>query len=1167
MQRVFSALLALVVSLAAHAQSISSSVSGIVRDASGAAVPAAQLTLKQVSTSLERKASSDARGRYNLPGLEAGLYDLTVSRDGFDLIRFEKLRINVSEVTAFDIVLKISSVKEVVSVSAEAEVLETQNATLSNLVDGRRVLDLPLNGRNFAQLINLQNGVAIVSSQGLLGGGPDSAGLQGSGMFVNGARGGANNFLFDGGDANDPVVPGGTGAASTSAFTGGAPGINAISVDAIAEFRVITSGASAEFGRSSGATINVITRSGSNDWHGSAFHFLRNRALNARSTIEPRKPPFVQNNFGGSLGGRLRRDRSFFFGNYEGFRQRQSVSNALRTPSANTIAAVRRQNALLGEILGAYFTGPAAPTPGTFTERSVEDILASGVPVVGATTLPRNNGVDQNTFAIKLDHIFSEATRLSGRYQFFDGLGQPGSVSGQGIAGSNVGYDNRSQNIVLNLTQSFGSNLLHEGRLVFQRNSPRTSFEPTSDALLNTGRLRTTGPFAGQPYGTPDTPNGLPSINPGFGISSVGYDTTAPNRRGVNTWQLADTWTRYSGAHTIKAGFEVRRIQENSVFSFRLRPDVLYQSGGANTILQPGAPMDSYDQNVYLNPDNAQRGFRLTEWAAFVQDNWRVHPTLTLDYGLRYEYYGRPSEVNGFLNNAYLSPNGVADENRSLLSMGIAGLRNIRLRTVGPGRPFSFYNADYNNFGPRIGLAWRPSDYPGTVVRASYGVFFDRMFNNVFGNARVSPPYTVPVNISGVPFGAAPAVNAFTTTLPIAPVVIDPNFRNAYTQRFQLGLQKEVGANMRFEIGYVGARAQRIIRTLRPNMGPAFGQDFRPMNAGAPDLPRSNDDFRPIVIGNMSMRDSGGASSYHSAQLSLQRRFSRGFSLQANYTLAQTTDIASGEILNDVVVTTWSNTLPLRTANGLVPTPTLANINQLRRSQNQAEFANTRDAGLWFVDNHLGPNQWRADIGNAAFDIRHVFVTNLSWELPFFAGQPGWKKRLFHGWQLNGVGRWQSGVPFNISSGVDVNGDGNAPDRAALIAGNLDSILEPGGGVNGNRRYLRSSTLISGANTPTRRVFADGTTIGVSPQPELVSSYLKRGALHGPPMRLIDLSLLRRIALRERLSLQLRAEAFNVANITNLGQPINTITSPLFGEIQGVATPPRQLQFGARLEW
>ena len=468
-------------------------------------------------------------------------------------------------------------------------------------------------------------------------------------------------------------------------------------------------------------------------------------------------------------------------------------------------------------------------------------------------------------------------------------------------------------------------------------------------------------------------------------------------------------------------------------------------------------------------------------------------------------------------------------------------MNQLRLFKVGPGTKYGLYNADRNNFAPRVGMAYALGAY---ALRLGYGIFYDRLFNNVFGNARVSPPFTLPVFITGENFGAAPPADPFTTTLGISPVTINPTFRNAYTQRFNATVQRQIGGNTVVEAGYVGARALRLVRTLRLNQGAAFPLAFRPANVDVPERPRTVDDFRPINLANMSTRDSSGASTYHSLQASLLRRFASRYSVQASYTLGSSTDIASGEILTDLVVTSITNTIPLRTSDGLVPVPSLDLIRQLAPS-----ISSVTDAARYHNQRFLGPQQWRAEIGNSAFDVRQTLVANGSVDLPW-------------GVQANAIYRWQSGVPFVISTGLDANGDGNAPDRAAVISGDLASFITPAA-----RQFFAPSVLGRGRNNQLVRTSAHGTVIGVSERPEDVSSYMKRGALHGPSLSLLDLSVQKTLRWTERFRMQLRAECFNLPNKTNYGLPVATLTSPQFGQLTFTSTPPRQIQFGLRLEF
>jgi len=1149
------ALLAAWMAAAAWAQETTGAISGTIRDSSGAVVPNASVTVRNAGTGAARKLTSDAGGSFTATLLPVGTYDVVVEATGFKRSVTSGIALSVNDRLALNVSLEVGQVTETATVTATVTLLETENATLSGLVDSRKVADLPLNGRNFAQLINLEAGVSL-----------NNNGNQGSGQFVNGARGTVNNFLLDGGDLNDPVVPNGSAAGATGAFTGSSPGINAVSVDAVAEFRVITSNASAEFGRSSGAQINVITKSGTNQLHGSLFEFARNRAFDARSFFDTNPsfqrdgkaiaPPFTQNNFGGTAGGPVRKDKTFFFGSYEGFRQRQGVSVTNNIPSPNTIAAVGQQNAALGQIFSAIFQGSfAAPVANDPTPAS---IIAANRPVLTPKSLVRSNSFDQNAYLGKMDHYLSAKARLSGRYTYFHNDAGPGTVSGTGLPATGVGFTNTVHNAMLGESQTFSPTKLNELRVTFQRNGVNNTFDPAPQGVLDAGKLRT-GVYAGQPYGDPFTPNGFPTLDLGFGIPELGYATTAPNIRFSNTYQANDvfTWTR--GRSTLKAGGEIRRIQDNSTFSFLVRPNDQWDSAGANTIFQPGAPVSFFTQNLFLLPATSERGFRMTEWAPFVQDTIRLSSHFVLDLGLRYEYLGRASEVNGFLSNAFLAPGGQPQLGQSLLANGPGGLNQVRLITVGSGRPQGLFQADRNNWAPRIGGAYTLGT---TTLRASWGIFYDRIFDNVLGNARNSPPFVVPVTTGGILFGSSVAPpDVYTTTLPIGPTTVNPNLQFPRTERWNVSLQQQFGRDQVLEVAYIGSTADHLVRTINPNFGGSFPAAYRPSNVDVPTQPAlTNDNFRPPVLANFSTRDASDSSNYNALQVSVRRRFAAGLSFQLTYTYAHAIDGGSGEIITGIPVASVSNQLPVRNANGTIPYPSLAVMNQVRQSQGQAPFTTDADAARYFVQNFAGPGQLGAEWGNADFDLRHAAVINFIYDLPFGKGRPlaagagGVAGVLISGWQTNGILRFQTGQAFSLLAGLDVNGNGTSNDRAALLSGNLNQVLNPGF-ASANRQYLSLN---------------NGAVLGVTPTPQIAGSMLARNDLFGPGVEEVDFSLFKNTVVTawrdHNLNVQFRAEAFNLFNHTNFASPASTtITSPVFGQVQATTIPGRQIQLGLKV--
>lgn len=1138
----------------ACAQETTGTITGTVRDASGAVIPGAGITIHNTLTGAQRHVTSNPEGQYVATALPVGAYEVIAGQQGFKKVTTQGIQLNVDDRLVVNVTLEVGSVTETTTVTANVTVLDTETAATSGLVDSRKVTELPLNGRNWAQLINLQAGVSI-----------NNNGNQGSGQFVNGSRGAYNNFLLDGGDLNDPVVPSGSAAGVTGAFTGSAPGINAVSVDAVEEFRVITAGATAEFGRNSGAQINVVTKSGTNAFHGTLFHFLRNRALDARSFFDLNlafqrdgraiAPPFTQNNFGGTLGGPVKKDRTFFFASYEGFRQRQGVSVVNFIPSPNTIAAIRQQNAALGAIFGAVFTGPFSAAPAN--DLSADEIIRRNSPVVTPKSLVRSNSFDQNAFTVKIDHQIISASRLSGRYTIFNNDAGPGTVSGSGLPATGVGFSNRVHNVVLSETHTLSPASLNEFRATFQRNGVNNSFDPAPQALLDAGKLRT-GAFTGQPYGDPFTPNGLPTLNPGFNLPELGYTVTSPNIRFSNTYQLSDSFSVTRGRTTYKFGGEIRRIQDNSTFSFLVRPNAQWASGGALTIFQPGAPISFLTQNLYLTPATSERGFRVTEWAPFVHTTTRLAGNFTIEAGLRYEYLGRVSEVNGSLSNAFLAPGGKPLLGTSLTANGIAALNQVRFLTIGSGRPQGLFQSDKNNVAPRLGMAWT---HGLATVRASYGIYYDRIFDNVLGNARNSPPFVIVLTTGGIPFGSSVAApDPFTTDLPVGPTTVNPSLVFPRTQRWTFSLQRQLEKNTVLEVAYVGANGANLVRTIQPNFGGGFPAAFRPANVDVPaGIANSVDNFRPRLLATLSTRDSSASSSYHSLQVSLRRRFAHGLAGQFNYTWSHAIDDGSGEIVTGAPLASVTNLLPARNANGTVALPTLANVNQVRAGRGLPPFTAEAEAARYFMQNFVGGPQYGAERGNADFDLRHAAILNFIYELPFGAGHAfgggthGVARWLIGGWQTNGILRFQTGTAFSLIAGVDVNGNGVVNDRASLLSGDLAKLFNPNFGQNGDRRYLINN---------------QGAALGISPTPEIIGSMLARNVLFSPGIINVDFSVFKNSAIpvrREGMNLQFRAEAFNLWNHTNFGGPVTNIASSQFGFVSSTQVAGRQVQLGLKL--
>ena len=421
----------------------------------------------------------------------------------------------------------------------------------------------------------------------------------------------------------------------------------------------------------------------------------------------------------------------------------------------------------------------------------------------------------------------------------------------------------------------------------------------------------------------------------------------------------------------------------------------------------------------------------------------------------------------------------------------------------------------------------------------------------------------VPVTTGGILFGSSVAPpDVYTTTLPIGPTTVNPNLQFPRTERWNVSLQQQIGRDQVLEVAYIGSTADHLVRTINPNFGGSFPAAYRPSNVDVPTQPAlTNDNFRPPVLANFSTRDSSDSSNYNALQVSLRRRFAAGLSFQLTYTYAHAIDGGSGEIITGIPVASVSNQLPVRNANGTIPYPSLAVMNQVRQSQGQAPFTTDADAARYFEQNFAGPGQLGAEWGNADFDLRHAAVINFIYDLPFGKGRPlaagagGVAGVLISGWQTNGILRLQTGQAFSLLAGLDVNGNGTSNDRAALLSGNLNQLMNPGFGTNGSRQYLSLN---------------NGATLGVTPTPQIAGSMLARNDLFGPGVEEVDLSLFKNTVVSawgdHNLNIQFRAEAFNLFNHTNFASPASTtITSPVFGQVQATTIPGRQIQLGLKL--
>jgi hypothetical protein len=1104
-----------------------------------------------------RTAETNSDGLYSFADLAPGKYELTFEKTGFQLAKFEGLELTVGQTLTFDATMQVGSVSSTVEVNASlAPPIELENVQISNLVDSKRITDLPLLTRDPYQLILLSPGV-VQSNSGL------------GGFSANGTNERNNNFLLDGVDNNDTDVP------------GIASGLNALNPDSTQEFRVITNNFAPEYGRNNGAVIEVITKSGTNQLHGAAYEFGRYNALGARDFFNPAtgpsggpQNPYVRNDFGASAGGRIIKDKTFWFANYEGQRYVTTITNQSVVPTAAfktgrfTVTQDANGNPLPNPVQ-VDVSQPNSPDNalGLPLDPNIQKILSlypnPNGPAVndisGVLFFPSSSRQVADDFTIKIDHNLSKKHVLTGRYAF-NRFTDPNPLHSDILPGNLAAISTyqRTQNGVIGLTSTLKDDLVNEFH--FGANRTNLQFNCSGVSTFDSfGNIDSVG--RGPDYGLP----GIAS----FGCQRLG-DSNG-QARFTGTYQTIDHISYSRGRHTFKFGGEFRAVYSNSFDDFGTRQALDFSAfsnfgvaaiatGNAavdtNTAIQNQTLgllgfVDSQSESQFFNFSGVRsaddlRGFRQREWGAFGQDTWRVRSNLTITGGLRWEYYGVPFEVNNNLSNLFTDPSGQAP---------------FTFTQVGPGTGKTLYANDFKNFEPRIGIAWDPFKDGKTSVRAGYGIFDDRVFGNLVGNARGNPPFLQ--NFSASPFAQTTTL-ATPTTVPTSPVVTNidpttftggqifpslfaPNFKTPDSQNWNLGVQRQLSGSMTLEVNYVGVKGTHLFRIIdgnppqpglvsqleafcvpgNPNnvgfavgASPAFGTAAGQCNQSTLtfanlwlgqefgvlpfDAVNNNAFESPFSTPGATLNESIGNSTYHGLQVNIQKRLTHGFQIQGAYTFSH-----SISDVND----------PLSPAAG-----------------NRSFPRNTFDLA--------------AEKGSSDFDIRHRGVINYIFEPNLGRGRDhlsqGFVGRIMEGWSVTGVTQLQTGHPYDIFGNQD-------SDHTGLSA-RVTVIGNPAQPAGADKTF--TGPVISAFEL---------TPYGQQPN-------LGKNFFYGPGMVNFDAAVLKNSSITERIKLQLRFEFFNVFNHAQFAQPGNAFAAPgTFGLSTATISRPdgttsaRQIQVAGKI--
>jgi hypothetical protein len=1130
-------LLTLAFAGSAWAQKDTGSIVGTVKDATGAVVPGAKVVVTDVDRGITSTSATDEAGEYVASPLRVGRYTVTVEHPGFKQAVSVPVSLDVQQRIVVNVALEIGQVGDQVVVSGAAPLLETETSGLGQVVDNKRVVNLPLNGRNFAQLALLTAGTAPSE--------PGSRDEGGYGFSANGARSLQNNFLLDGVDNNSNLPD----------LLNETNYVIQPSVEALEEFKVQTNAYSAEFGRGNGAIINATIKSGTNQLHGSVYEFLRNEKFDAKNFFDPADQPiapYKQNQFGVTLGGPVVKNNTFFFADFEGLRIRQAQTWTSTVPTAamragdfSSLIDYTQPNGTdcngaatyVGEIFNSRQAGVGCGVPFQYdTFGNPLNIIPAGQldPLALAITnlfpMPNANGLgynyvsnpvrsqNRNNFDVRVDQKFTDKDYGFFRFSYED---QPSVLPGPFPTGGDGGgfftgvEDNAYRSFAASWTHTFRPQLVNEFRLGYNRvNSQRLQLnsDKTSEQIL------------GYPGGFPGVPNvsmngGLPQLY--FSdVSTIGSPTFLPSHEIQNTFNFLDNLTWLRGKHSLKFGTEIR-LEEFTIFQpaaprgyldfssiFTDNPAAI-GSGGSGFAsfligLSDGGSINNMHNIDYHRP----------VYAFYAQDDWKLTPKLTLNVGVRYELFTTIKERHNQLATFDLAtaslivPQGVTAQ----LTPTIASY--IPLSATGtPG----LIKPDLNNFAPRIGLAYQVT--PKLVVRTGYGIFYGGNESGPWSNPSMgfNPPFFTIENFNA-PCGAASAnpatvdcslqgISTLSSGFPANSLVdpntpflfsIDPHLVTPYMQQWHLSTQYQLPGQTLLEIGYAGSKGAKQYLFFNANQAAPTND---PNAATAPRRPF------PQIDSFIANIQSTGHSNYNSLQVRAEKRFSKGLTFLAAWTWAHSLDLASSADLG---------------------------------AQNGGDFRY-----------HIHP-EW--EYGNSDFDIRHRFVFSYLYELPFghdkhfLTGASGVLNQIISGWQVGGITSISAGNSFTILDGNGSFANSDGQQRPDLVGDPHATPCVPGTFFN-------------------TCAFAD---------PALGSfGNLGRNTMRGPGYQIWDFSVFKNFQISERMKLEFRSEFFNVFNHANLqfakSGPQNSINTTTFGTPEfgflTAARDPRQIQFALKLSF
>ena len=1112
-------------------------LTGRVSDGTNAIIPDASVQLISKATGTQNTVTSDQNGDFRFSLLAPGSYTVRFSAPGFKTEESQNVSINVTETSSLSMKLVIGQQQETVEVDSSATLLQSDNATLGTTVQGATIQSLPLAGRNYTQVLTLSGGVVgAVNNAAELGRGTID-------VYVNGASNISNNFVMDGVDINNF----GSGRGGDFVQQGGIP---IPSPDAIEEFKIQTTLYDAGFGRDAGANVEVVTRSGTNQFHGSAWEFLRNNVLNANDYFFERnglaRPDLKQNQFGGAIGGPILHSKLFFFGSYQGTRQINGLSSS--SSSSNVLPHLTNDRSNAG--IGAAACQTSTANGGTQVACDGSNInpvalkllnlknpdgsyliptpqTASGLSVF---SIPGRYTEDQ--VLVNTDYQLTSRHRLSERFFYSrDPQRDPFSSCSPGCPPGfalNTQFTNDVGSI--KLTSTLTPNFLNEAFIALVRNT----------GVLNSQSSITDASLGITP-GDPTFPN-LPVtvINGSFSLGGGFNDFSSS---AVNTYQVSDSVSWNHGKHNVRAGFDYEQQQFNFHDPGPQRGYVLFLTFADFLLGQSGAQNGSGQSNLFLSEGiagNLTKNFRAYDMSTFVQDDYKVSSRLTLNAGLRWELNSNIGDSSGRLSSVFpslLTPN--ADVPTSGTYQGFVvpsnypGILPTGVTRLG-GKSVTNNDLPLHNFGPRVGFAWLPYADGKTAVRGGYGVYYTRPNGNATLQVLTGPPFVGFSILSGAgnsaatwqsPFNPSPAPGSFplrTPTSQVAATIIAENYDSPMTQQYNLDVQQQLSPSTVFDVAYVGTRSTRLLENRNINEANLASANA-PINGVTTNTVANAAQRVPYIgyaPGGLNRIESYGFAQYNSLQASIRRQLSHGVLVQGSYT--------------------WSKAL--------------TDVQGLGYS---AVFTGGSGDSNSSNDRHQR-------FGPAAFNRPQRLVLAYRWELPKLAKANFLVRSAVNGWAVSGVTTVQVGDALTVTDSTLGSIYGSvSTSRAQLCPGVTARSIETKGSASSRlSNYFNQSAFTSGAGTAAcpLPVIGDGYGYGDS----------SVGSVRGPSQDNSDIAVSRNFGLfgsAERQRLEFRTEFFNAFNHAQFSDPGTAVGTASFGVITSSSVAPRIIQFALKYEF